>query len=239
MENRIPQNELTEMWHEYNQIRVTGDKKTATKRLLDFIDLLKKQDENDIQKFVDNLCELILEEEEKIIDSNGTEVSDKQVRIQFPLFKEIILPVLKVQFKNNSAKHIKWIGQLEQFFYSDKNLTTNFLKELNIEGHFEARYFFEKSFSIGKNQKTLNFCLNRIAQDINFYLHEVPFGVLISPEELEKELNTFRKYWLLSDSKNVWKEDLTQWETIAKHWKLYILNQDEYDSFENYLKLND
>ena len=238
MDDITTHSKLTDIWDKYNQVRVAGDKKSANKLLVDYIGLLKQQDEKVIKIFVDNICSLTLDADDKIIYNNGTEVSEKAIRIQHPLFKEIILPILKDQYKNHSAKHIKWVGQLEQFFYSDNATTEVFLKELNIAGYFEARHFFEKSFGIDNNQKTLTLLLNRIAQDINYYTHEVPIGVLVDPDVLHKELMTFRQYWQQCDTKNIWEAVLTEWELVAKHWTIYIANQDKYDTFENYLKAN-
>ena len=238
MDNTTTHIELTDIWDKYNQIRVAGDKKTANRLLTKYIDLLKKQDEKTIKIFVDNLCGSTLDTDNQVISNNGTEVSGKDTRIQHTLFKEIILPILKDQYKNGSPKHIKWIGQLEQFFYSDNSTTTAFLKDLNIPGHFETRHFLEKSFAIDNNQKTLTLLLNRIAQDISYYTHEVPRGVLVDPEILDKELMTFRQYWKQSNTKNIWDVVLTEWELIAKHWKLYLATQVKYDNFENYLATN-
>ncbi|MFZ9954808.1 MAG: hypothetical protein ACO3E1_01675, partial [Flavobacteriales bacterium] len=239
MDDTTTNNKLTDIWHKYNKVRVAGDKKSANKLLLEHIDLLKQQDEKYIKIFVDNLCSLTLDENHKIIDNNGNEVSDKDIRIQHPLFKEIVLPVLIDQYKKDSAKHIRWIGQFEQFFYSDFATTQVFLRELDIEGNFETRHFFEKSFSIDNNQKTLELLLKRIAQDINYYTHEVPIGVLVDPDALDKALMTFRQYWQQCDTKNIWENVLTEWELIAKHWSLYLATQDKYDNFENYLKTNE
>jgi hypothetical protein len=238
MEDTTTYDKLNNIWNKYNQVRVNGDKKTANKLLLDYIDLLKQQDEKDIKTFVDNICSLTLDIDNKIIYYNGIEVSNKDIRIQHPLFKEIILPILKEQYKKGSSKHIKWIGQFEQFFYSDKVTTYMFLKELDIIDPFESRYFFEKSFAIDNNQKTLTLLLNRMAQDINFYTHEVPIGVLVEPEVFEKELMVFRHYWQQSDTKNIWEVVLKEWELIAKHWTLYLANPGKYDNFENYLMIN-
>lgn len=229
---------LTDMWDKYNQVRVAGDKKTANKLLTDFIGSLKQQDEKDIELFVENICGLTFDTNDKIISTNGTEVSDSDIRIQHPLFKEIILPILKEQYKKGSAKHIKWIGQFEQFFYTDYATTQAFLKESNFTEYFEARHFFEKSYAIDANQKTLILLLNRMAKDINYYTHEVPRGVLVVPEVLTEELITFRKYWEQSDTKNNWKADLTAWDLISKHWSLYFADKDNYDNFEVYLTIH-
>ncbi len=238
MDDTATHSKLIDIWDKYNQVRVAGNKKTANKLLVDYIGLVKQQDEKDIKIFVDNICALTLDTDDKIICNNGTEVSDKDIRIQHPLFKEIVLPILKDQYKKGSAKHIKWVGQLEQFFYSDNATTETFLKELQITGYFEARHFFEKSFAIENNQKTLTLLLNRIAQDINYYTHEVPIGVLVDPDVLDKEVLNFRQYWQQCDKKNVWEAVLTEWELIAKHWTLYLATQDKYDNFENYLTTN-
>ena len=234
---KLPDN-LTNTWEKYNQMRVAGVKKAANNLLLEYIDLLKQQDETVIKNFVDYICGLNFDADEKILLNIETEASPKDITIQHPLFKEIILPVLIDQYKKDSAKHIRWIGQFEQYFYSDNSTTLAFLKAVNIEGHFETRHFFEKSFSIDKNQMTIQLLLNRIAQDINYYIHEVPIGVLVYPEVLNNELLAFKKYWQQCDTKNIWNNILTHWELIAKHWTIYHENLENYDNFEHYLNTN-
>lgn len=186
---------MKDKWIKYNELRIAGDKKSANQLLAEFIITLKQQDKSTIENFVDQICSLTLEIDKQVLANNGTEVSNNSTRIQHPLFKEIILPVLTEKFLKNSPKHIKWIGQLEQFFYSDYSLTTNFLNQLSVEGFFETRYFFEKSFLLENKQDTLTLLLNRIAQDIDYYTHEVPSGVIVEPEVLDQELTYFTKYW--------------------------------------------
>ncbi|NBA88313.1 hypothetical protein GVN16_21250 [Emticicia sp. CRIBPO] len=238
MNDEKAHSQLTAIWNKYNQVRLTGDRKAANKILADYIDLLKQQNEKDIKIIVDNICSLALDGDKKITCSNEKEESDKDTRIQHPLFKEIILPILQDQYKRGSAEHIKWIGQMEQFFYSDYTTTRAFLIDLSIPGYFEARHFFEKSFAIDFDQKTLTLLLDKIARDINYYTHEVPTGVLVYPEVLNKEIMVFRHYWQQCDKKNIWEDVLKEWELIAKHWAVYCSTQDEYDNFENYLMKN-
>lgn len=230
---------LTGCWIKYNDARVAGDKKAANKLLADCIAFLKKQDSSTIESFVDEICGLTLDNDNQVISNNGTEVSDRAIRIQHPLFKEIILPVLANKYKSNSPRHIKWIGQLEQFFYSDHATTTNFLNQLNIDGHFETLYFFEKSFSLDNNQNTLALLLDRIAQDINYNTHEVPIGVNVEPDFLDQEIMIFKKYWEQSANKHLWDNKQKEWELIARHWRIYLNTQNQYDSFKNYLNSNE
>ena len=230
---------MKDKWIKYNELRIAGDRKSANQLLAEFIITLKQQDKSTIENFVDQICSLTLEIDKQVLANNGTEVSNNLTRIQHPLFKEIILPVLTEKFLTNSPKHIKWIGQLEQFFYSDYSLTTNFLNQLSIEGFFETRYFFEKSFLLENKQDTLTLLLNRIAQDIDYYTHEVPSGVIVEPEVLDQELTYFTKYWELSENKHLWERNLNAWKFIAKHWRLYRDLQNQYDSFSDYLQKNE
>lgn len=230
---------LIDRWIKYNDARVVGDKKSANKLLLDYIAFLKKQDSSTIESFVDEICSLTLDKDNQVLSNNGTDVSDIEIRIQHPLFKEIILPILADKYKSNSPRHIKWIGQLEQFFYSDHSTTTNFLNQLNIDGQFETRYFFEKSFSLDNKQNTLTLLLTRIAQDINYYTHEVPIGVILEPDVFDQELMVFKKYFKLSENKHLWENNLKEWELIAKHWRLYLESRNKYVNFKDYLHKNE
>ena len=221
-------NDLTKTWDNYNQVKNSGDRKLANKLLVDFISELKRQSISTTDNFVDKICELAF-------NSDTAKVASTDQNIQHPLFKEIILPRLIEQYKNNSPKHIKWIGQFEQRFYSDHSMTTKFLKDLGIEGYFDTNYFLEKSFLIDNNQTTLDLLLDRIAKDINYDIHEVPLGVLVDPEVFDKELNYFKTYWKQSDKKNIWKDILVEWENVAFHWRTYFAMQDKYSGFEDYL----
>jgi hypothetical protein len=224
---------MTDLWNKYNQTRLAGDKKTANKLLQEIIDILRQKDQKFVTDFTDNLCKRTLNLN-KVLSNNGTEVSNNIDRIQHPLFKEIILPILADKYLNDSPLHIKWIGQFEQFFYSDYKMTQQFLKQINIDGYFSTTYFFEKSFAIDNNQDTLNLLLRRTAQDIEFNLHELPFTVLAEPNTLNSILNYFENYWNKSNNKEKWKLQLTEWQNIAKHWTKYFAEKEKYSNFMEY-----
>ena len=230
--------ELRNIWKNYNQTRISGDKKTANKLLQKYIDILKNENYSVREEFVDEICSAVLETKDNIIANNGTEVSDNEYRIQHPLFKEIILPILIVKYKMNSAQHIKWIGQLEQFFYSDSQISKKFLDEIGIEDYFSTSFFFEKSFSIDRSQKTLDLLLKRYARDLEYYVHEVPFGVLIEPDIFDEEIKLFETYYEQFDKKGIWTARLNEWKLISLHWRTYLSSRSEYVNFEDYLNRN-
>lgn len=224
---------MTDLWEKYNKTRLAGDKKTATKLLLNFIELLKQKDKKFIEDFADDLCEKSLDID-GILSNNGTEVSNNINRIQHPLFKEIILPVLAYQYLDSSPLHIKWIGQLEQFFYSDKIATDFFLRQIKVDGHFSTIHFFKKSFAIDNNQDTLKLLLQRQAQDIEYLIHELPMVVLEEPDDFNLILEDFKYYWNKSNDKEKWELRLAEWESIARHWGIYFATKQKYKSFVDY-----
>ena len=61
---------MTDLWEKYNKTRLAGDKKNATKILLNFIDLLKQKDKKFIEDFADDLCEKSLDID-GILSNNG------------------------------------------------------------------------------------------------------------------------------------------------------------------------
>ncbi|RYF87728.1 MAG: hypothetical protein EOO03_10075 [Chitinophagaceae bacterium] len=225
---------LTEIWNQYNSTRMAGDKKTANRLLPVFIKALQEENKDVIKTFVDDLCYKTLESDPVFLANNGTEVSNNEYRIQHPLFRAIILPVLAEQYLHNSALHIKWIGQLEQFFYSDEAATAAFLKQINVDGNFSTAYFLERSFRIHKSQHVVELILNRTARDIQYYLHELPVAVLAEPAVFATVLEDFSHYLKEYQYKEHWLPSLSQWEHIGYHWTSYFNRQQDYSNFIDY-----
>lgn len=230
-------NKLVRLWKEYNNAKIRGMRKDANKLLAAFISWLKIQDKIIVDRFVYDICCINLN---KDVRSNYTfsDILSEYLHIQHPLFKEIILPVLTKQYRNNNAEYIRWIGQFEQYFYSNHKMTVSFLEELEIKDYFDATFFFEKSFLIDRNQKTLDLLLTSIAERLNYSTHEVPWCVLLVPDAFDSVLEHFKLYWNLSDNQSIWKAKVKEWDIIAFHWRRYQSLQEEYAGFKDYLTNN-
>nr|WP_321230677.1 hypothetical protein [uncultured Psychroserpens sp.] len=253
---QIENSSLNAKWLNYNQTRLKGNKKTANKILNSFINDLLGESSDIIEKFAYNICQLALDADETL-SNNGTEVSNDKNRIQHPLFKKILLPVFVRKYKENEAIYIRWIGQLEQFFYSDNSTTQLFLENINDKlrnatqfdsktneyktincRYFSTESFFEKSYNIEPNQKTLDLLLKRLAQDIFYATHELPWGILRDADEFIKEIENFKFYFEKSNKQEKWESILNEWTFIGQHWKIYSKEKNKYENFENYLNLN-
>ncbi len=241
---------------EYNQLRLKGDKKTANKILIEFINGLKNENQKTIESFVYSICKLVLDKAGQL-SNNGTDVSNSNNRIQHPLFKEILIPVFIRKYKENEATYIRWIGQLEQFFYSDNNTTQLFLESIKDElsesvqldsksnqdktiscRNFSTQSFFIKSYHIEPDQKTLDLLLDRLAQDIFYAMHELPTGILVEPDIFINDIKEFEFYFEKSNKKAKWESYLHKWKSMGQHWKEYSENKSNYKGFKHYLDLN-
>lgn len=226
--------ELPTLWADYNKVRLSGDKKIANKKLAVFISLLKQENNDIITSFSDSICKEVLRQP-AILATNGGAISEQPLRIQHPLFRDIIVAVLSDQYKQDSAVHIRWIGQFEQYFYSDNSTTQTFLSEIEVQFPFDTVFFFERSYALSADPFTLDLLLQRIGRGIGYATHEVPAGVLFDPNAFDRVVQKFRSYWEKSDNKESWRVRLNEWTLLGQHWRTYHETKNDFDSFEHYL----
>lgn len=251
-EMKIENEELNQKWIEYNKERLSGSKKSANHLLDIFIKSICAYEKDVIEDFVYEICSIVLKD--NILFNNGTDVSNAKIRIQHPLFQRVILPILTKKYKENDALYIRWLGQFEQFFYSDNRMTNMFLEEINDElrdavqfssetnkyenikcRYFSTKYFLIKSFEIEPNQITLKLILDTLAKHIDYVTHELPFGLLEDAEIFIQRINEFKYYCKKFDDKNKWEKRIEEWSWASNHWKVFSKEKDKHKNFEEYL----
>ena len=229
--------DLNEKWTNYNCTRILGDKKGANKLLVQFIKEISQQKKSIVNQFCIEVCTQCLEKE-GIAVNNGTYISNQAIRIQHPLFKNIIVPFLVEGYNNNDALVIRWIGQLEQYFHSDNITTNEFLNIINVEYPFDTVIFFEKSYELKQDQQTLELILNKICKGLDYATHELPIGILFEPKTFDIEIEKLQRYLNEFNTKSAYRKRLNKWMKIGEYWRNYIEDKDNYANFEIYLKLN-
>lgn len=253
---RIENSLLNEKWLAYNQTRLKGDRKSANKLLTNFIDDLLKETSATIEAFVYAICKSSSDSSE-VQDEKEANVLDSKIVIQHPLFKRVLLPVFTKKYKEGNAVYARWIGQFEQFFYSDHKTTQQFLADINDvlreavqvdpetnnykpvkQRYFSAVYFLEKSYRIEPNQETLNLILSKLAQDLCYATHELPTGILLHAEVFIRQINDFKIFLEKSTDKEKWESIVKDWSLIGEHWSMYSTYHEEYRDFESYLREN-
>ncbi len=234
---KIENTDLNQKWIAYNQERLAGNKKSANNLLDTFIKSILTYEEDVVEDFVYTMCSTVLKDD--ILSNNGTEVSNAEIRIQHPLFQKVILPVLVKKYKEKYALYIRWIGQLEQFFYSDEKTTAMFLEEINDElrdveqfsiatnkyEHVKCRYFstksfFIKSFEISPNQITLKLILDTLARHIDYVTHELPSGLLEDVDVFTQHIDEFKYYYKQLEEKHRCEKQIEEWESIAHNFEI-------------------
>jgi hypothetical protein len=250
MENYI----LTKYIHEYNKInkrRKHNGKRgyVLTHKTNKLIEALRNEKHFIRKCFVDTILNF-LESGEGYAATFGS--------INKNIFKMIIMPILIAEYKNNQPKYIKWIGQLDQFIYIDKEIRSDFFKGINCQYDFTDTlsyqdYFLCKSFLIDKNPKTLDLLLSHSLW-IVFFIYSWSFPNTLSlprntkysqyEETLESFENIFKKRkhcYELSDYKK------PEWKKIIDTWELLILYLHKFEDrvknngfirFSEYLKEN-
>ena len=239
--------EMFALWEQYNQVRTSGFKKQANQILNTFLECFKKQTVEVRATFVENLCTELLDRfssspNDFWLSTNGTDVSGLPIRIQFPLFRDAVLPELLGRFNAGDAKATRWLGQLGQFFYCDKRLWKLTCEELDLPWpETNTSFFFEKSYAINKDQITLQFIVSMYLGSLEYDCHEIPYGLLCEPEEMNRTVAESRDYWRQldpSELKDKWNEQLIEYERIAFCWDDYITHKFLYDDFYDYMIKN-
>jgi len=246
--NNDSSTEMYALWEQYNRVRVAGAKKQANQILDTFLKCFKDQTPEVKATFVEKVCSKLLD---PITDdttynghylcTNGVQVSDLPIRIQFPLFRDAILPELIRRFNIHDARAIRWIGQLEQFFYANQELWQDTCAELDLPFPVGSMFFFKRSFAIKPEQTTLRMIIKTYAMNLSYDCHHMPDGILCEPEQMNQTIADARNYWNqleASPIKDEWNECLGVYERIAASWDDYCTHRFLYDNFEHYLAKN-
>lgn len=227
-----------QLWQQYNDLRFRGAKMAANKALDAFIAKFREEDHDVREQFVDEVCRFVLPED-SFVFNNGQDVSDAPVRIQHPLFKEIVLPILIERFRKNDPEAIRWIAQFNQFFYSDSSLQQEFLAATGLES-YDVIPLLEKSYELEKNQLTLTFLLRELAGVLDHLTHELPSGVLATPDNFDSWIRMYETYSNQSGAKERWAGRLAWCRMVSVHWREFLENRerDGYADFSDYLARN-
>jgi len=220
---------------------LTKDQKLLWESYLDFkAKGIKAKSKDILNKFVDS----VKSDSKENIDLNALEIKklsdNKEISIQFPLFKEIVLPTLIKFAKQNKPGFHRMIAEHEQFFFSDARLTDYLNNEFDIkEKFFDTVKFFEIELKINPNDsRTAELLVIKIAQGLDYAIHELPdWGLCWDfeyfSESIDKLADLMKKYGLDSAK---WIRRLNLLTAIRKTWSDY-LEQKEQSNYRDYLEL--
>ncbi|PIE84434.1 MAG: hypothetical protein CSA07_01595 [Bacteroidia bacterium] len=208
---RLPTPRLQSLWQEYNRVRLAGSKKASNRLLLELIAGLRAEDEAHVEAFVHDLCSTLLAS--GFLANNGEEVSNAPLRLQHPLFREVVLPVLARKCQQKDALYLRWAAQLQQFFYSDWACAETLVRAIGgAPSSYDTLHLLERSYALQASEATLQLILEERARRLDYFSHEYPPTLLCTVELFRQEVAAFRD--LLAE-----RADSSQWSARLKGWE--------------------
>ena len=150
-------------------------------------------------------------------DSYGADAKNKLHPV---LFDKIVWPVFAREYENNNAKYIRMIGQCRELIESNKFYLTRIdaFEILQADSVAFLEYFWGKSFSLDKNQNTLDSLMRFIKLDVFLLWRDLAWFKHIPDSYFEilkhsaGRLERCKEYCKQSNS-NKWDKLLNVWDT--------------------------
>jgi hypothetical protein len=192
--------------YDYYKIFGLGAAETSLKKIIADLRIifltiaLKREDYNIRKLFVDTIF--------RFLATDGWDVNEN---ILHPvLFDKIIWPVFAEEYKKNDAKYIRFIGCCEILIRRKKREI--YMAQIGSPRNFCGdsfsfmKYFWEKSFSIDKDQNTLDglmWCLeiDHSSARMSFYLADEHYNYMKDFKSFEEYVERCKGYCKYSTSK--------------------------------------
>lgn len=233
--------DLQQIWANYQSTRLRGVKKEAGKLLQSFIKAIQLKEEKVTEQFVREICSTLLTSPQSP-GRHSSEEHESSLKIQFPLFEQLILPELKKFYLANDAQGIRWIAQLNQFFISRTSLTSEFLQSIKVEFSvplIDQQFFLRKSLELEHSPITLELIIHDLARKLNFAAHHLSEGLLLPSDQFNELYQELTHYVEQSEEEPDWREYLTYMQEVNTAWKSYEEEGRDEMSFQEYCLQNE
>ncbi len=220
MEHILKHSEL-ELWAKYLEQQLLGLKKLANELLRQFIEKALQYSNQEVDQIVRSLCEL---------RSTG------KFKINHILFTKLIYLNLIEKSIEKTPDYHRLLVTFEHSIYSDNHLNKEISKQLNLkENYFDSIEVLELELQINTNVEAAKLLIHKLAQKLDYALHELPIGLLYEIAVMENLLNRMvqllEEYDLINDK---WNNRIEFIKSAIKEWALYLAETD-FSNFEEYL----
>jgi len=216
---------LQEQLEKYQRAEADRIRSVLSAELETFIAMLLQSECTEYRKWV---CEL----SHQIIDEKN------EFPVRMPLFEKIIFPVLYEDFKSKKPNSARWLSGYSQLIYKSK-VVKRVLGEEFTEEYFLRKAIEHDPADIISKEKLIAV----IAQQLEYSIHEVPYGVLwghngTSVEECDElvlSLSEFEKMVADMPFHKDYKELISECGFHFREYKNYLISKGSYDSYSAYL----
>lgn len=221
LEKILPPHEY-QLWTGHLEKNLAGLKKESKDLLNQFISCVNKYDSVARDEIVLAICNTLRSED---------------VKINHVLFKQIILPNLLDNCVKGIPDYLRLLASFEQSIYSDNRLNKVISDRLELtEAYFDTVQVLELELKLGINLEAGKMLINKLAQQLDYALHELPIGLLSEVELMESLLERMThllEEYNLKNSK--WDTRIMFIKSAVDEWKIY-LEAGRYPNFEEHLK---
>ena len=214
-----------ELWAEYQNLRKEFLKSKALTVLERFITNLQNYPEETRSKWVFAFCYALF-------DKGLIETRDKISILQYPLATRIILPELRKGYEAKKLPYARWIAQMRGKFplHQPKYLEILDLSEYDYDSLLEKALELDPQDSIARE-----IMIKRYVDSFNYYIHEVPIGILADSNEFKKEIARFIELVTQQGTLENYRKKLVGWQLHAEWWGDYLARRPEFKNYTEYL----
>jgi predicted nucleic acid-binding protein len=214
------------LWQHYEHEIAQGQRKKATGVTLPlFIKQLKAYPPEKIKRWVATVCQTLFDEA-------------SQQKIPPLLFSEVILLELIRGFKQAELPYARWLAQANSYLYRAYNQNPQ-LEELFDFKLLDSNAFYEIALQHDPYDEIARKALiENLAYWFDFYIHEVPAGVLVEPAVFERQLDQFVALLQPAGLLPRYEKKLALWRFHANAYRDYLARRQEFKDYADYLAKN-
>lgn len=214
------------LWQQYEIQLERGQRKTSASGTL--------------QSLITGLKSYRPEQTKVWIEAFCREVFDEQTRdrIPQPLFVELILPELKRGFDKAELPYARWIAQAAPYIYRATKQKPEISGLIDFNkitpcDFYEVAIQHDPSDNIA--QQAL---ITDLSRNFDYYIHEVPTGLLCKPDVFQVELAKFAALIKLTGLLEKYEKKFVLWQFHCQAWANYLAYKQEFANYAEYLGKN-
>jgi hypothetical protein len=207
-----------QVWRHYVSLHEAGRRKEALGTLAEFVEAVTAYDDEAKAALVEALCR-------QTVDVGRMEL------LHEPLLTRFVFPELRKGREQRKAPFAKRIA-----LFHDRICSLR--KGVEILGltTFEPDSLLREAIEVDpSDMQARDLLIERLRRSLDYYVHEVPAGILVPPEQFCAELTEFRELVIAAGRQALHRQELEEWQLHCDAWTDYLSRRDAFESYYDYL----
>ncbi|MDP9352791.1 MAG: hypothetical protein M3P51_14810, partial [Chloroflexota bacterium] len=152
--------------------------------------------------------------------------------VQQPLLVRVILPELRRGYEAQRTPYARWIAQFRQEIWGSwrQSLGALGFSEFWAEDLLREALRLDPHDSLARRE-----LISVLESALDYYIHEVPSGVLAEPHTFRQELAEFEQLVAIEGLTDRYERALGEWRFHCEEWARYLEQRDQFLDYEEYL----